>query len=329
MKQPSIEWKEVIEPGEKERFEGFAAQIVAMQQRKAAKYGNGRALHRKAIVALDARFEVAANVPEQARHGLFAKPGAYDARIRLSNGSMNRQSDATPDIRGYGIKILGVDGPAALGEGPAKSQDFILINHEGFGFPRAEPFIGVIMAAARGPFALIAHLVKTFGLSEGLSIVKKLVVTQKAPFSGFASEKFFSAAPIKCGPYAARVRLLPAVAPEKKKGSVDWQAELQRHVAAGPLVHQLQLQFFVDEATTPIEDATSGWPESEAPFVTVGTLTIPVQPLTGDAAAERNNAAERAAFDPWNALADHRPLGNVMRARQYAYFGSERQRGAE
>ena len=68
----------------------------------------------------------------------------------------------------------------------------------------------------------------------------------------------YSAAPIACGPYAARVRLLPARTQPLADASKDWAADIGRQLAAGPLVHELQLQFFVDERRTPIEDASTG-----------------------------------------------------------------------
>jgi hypothetical protein len=37
-------------------------------------------------------------------------------------------------------------------------------------------------------------------------------------------------------------------------------------------------------------------------------------------------AIEAAAFDPWSALMDHRPLGEVMRARKVVYFQSQQGR---
>jgi hypothetical protein len=37
---------------------------------------------------------------------------------------------------------------------------------------------------------------------------------------------------------------------------------------------------------------------------------------------------EQATFDPWQALAAHRPLGAIMRARKHAYFASQKTRGA-
>ena len=89
------------------------------------------------------------------------------------------------------------------------------------------------------------------------------------------------------------------------------------------LVWDLQLQPFVDEASTPIEDASVDWP---TPYTTVARLTLPRQdPAADPALAEQ---VEAAVFDPWQALAAHRPLGDVMRARKVVYFESQKGRGA-
>jgi catalase len=326
MRAPSTAWQEVLEPGEDDKFQRYAAQLVEMQKRKTQKYGNGRALHRKQVAALDAKLEIAGGLPEPARHGLFAAPGTYEARVRLSNGSMERQADRTGDVRGFGIKVLGVSGPNALDGKPARAQDFALINREAFGFARVEPFMGVVMAAADGPLALVSHFVRELGLIGGLKQLGQLAAAQRAPFSGFASANFYSAAPIACGPYAARVRLKPAQAALPARRPVDHAADLEAHLSRGPLRYELALQFFVDEKVTPIEDFSAAWPEAEAPFVPVGTLTVPKQPVVD---GTRGEAVEAAVFDPWNALAAHRPLGNVMRARKFAYFASEQARGAQ
>ena len=84
-------------------------------------------------MALRARFEVLAELPAAATHGLFARPGGYDAWVRLSNGSMNIAHNRKPDIRGFAIRVLGVEGNGALGA-PTHCQDFALINRETFGF---------------------------------------------------------------------------------------------------------------------------------------------------------------------------------------------------
>ncbi|MGO9008399.1 MAG: hypothetical protein ACLQIQ_06485 [Beijerinckiaceae bacterium] len=70
-------------------------------------------------------------------------------------------------------------------------------------------------------------------------------------------------------------------------------------------------------------------PDSIAPYVTVVRLGIAQQEFTGDAARQFDARVEAAAFDPWSALMDHRPLGDVMRARKVVYFASQKTRGAQ
>ncbi len=311
---------------EEQRFKRYADLIVGIQKKRDQRYGSGRALHRKALLALDAELEVLGELPAHVRHGLFAKPGRHPALIRLSNGSQSVQRDTVADIRGFSFKVLGVEGESALG-GPASAQDFTLIHVDTFSFPDAAQFVGFVEAAVKGPAAIVGHMVKQHGLFKGLKQVRALQKSVSRPFSGFASEAFHSAAPICVGPYAAKVRLLPARASGLPGAAADFGAEVKRQLEAGPLTWSLQLQFFVSDELTPIERADVKWPESEAPFVTVAKLTAKPQPLEGEAAAQRSARVEQAKFDPWNALQEHRPLGDVMRARKVAYYASQQTRG--
>ena len=68
--------------------------------------------------------------------------------------------------------------------------------------------------------------------------------------------------------------------------------------------------------------------EADAPFVTVGRLTILPQALDGEEGKKLTEEVEKAKFDPWNALAEHRPLGGIMRARKPTYFKSQQARGS-
>jgi len=326
--QPSTEWREQPAPDEAERFARYARDFAEMQQRKSAKYGNGRALHRKQLLALSAELEVLADLPEAARHGLFAAPGRHAAWIRLSNGGTDRAPDAQPDIRGFAIKVFGVAGPSALGTGEAACQDFLLINHSAFAFPKSEPFVGLVMAASRGGSALLKHVFGSYGLVGGTRLMARFARIMGQRFSGFATERFFSAAPLACGPYAARLRLLPPGGDPAANAARDWAADMQRRLAGAPLDYQLQLQFFVNEAATPIEDASVDWSEGVSPYVTVARLHVPCQDFAAPAALTLAQQVEAATFDPWSALEAHRPLGDVMRARKVVYFASEKSRGA-
>lgn len=326
MAGPSTQWQERIAADEAGRHAGYARDFKEIQALKSAKYGKGRALHRKPQLGLHGRFEVLDGLPGHARHGLFVKPGTYEAWVRLSNGGPDRQSDRKPDVRGFSIKVRGVHGPGALGAGPTDSQDFLLINHPAFAFAGADEFVGLAKNLVRGPGALLAYLVSRYGFFGALGMVKRLGATFKRPFSGFATEAFYSAAPLACGPYAARVRLLPASDQPRAGAAGDWAGDFLGHFAGEPLQFRLQLQFFVDEAHTPIEDASVDWPEDVAPYVTVGVLSIPLQDPHSAAGQELAAAIEAAAFDPWCALMEHRPLGEVMRARKVVYFQSQQGR---
>ena len=321
---PSTHWQEQIAADEEQRFAGYAAGFAELQKKNTQKYGNGRALHRKQIVALTASLEVRDNLPDYARQGLFAQPATYKTWVRLSNGGPERVSDRRPDVRGFSFKVLGVNGPGALGT-PTNSQDFALINLPAFAFAKSDEFVALVLALSKGGPAIISHLYKNYGIVGGVRLLKRMAGSFGKPFNGFAVETFYSAAPIACGPYAARVRLVPRQNDAGPQDG-DLSTDLQMRLAVASLRYDVQLQFFVDEQQTPIEDASVDWPEAIAPYVTVATLTIPVQTVEGNA-GELAQQIEQAVFDPWCALAEHRPLGDVMRARKVVYYQSQQQRG--
>ena len=323
----STEWREVVAADEAQRFAGYGQQFAELQARKSKKFGTGRALHRKQLTAAQGELEVLSDLPAFARHGLFAEPGKFEVRVRLSNGGMDRAPDRTPDIRGFAFKVLGVKGDSALNNGPAKSQDFTLINQEVFGFASSEEFVSFVLAAAKGTGALLKHLIRRYGLLGGPARLIKLFKTVGKPFGGFATEALYSAAPMACGPYAVRVRLVPGAANgvATPGASADWGADFAARLARQALQWDLQLQPFVSEAQTPIEDASVNW---SSPYTTVARLKLPLQ----DSASRKGQTllaqVEAEVFDPWQALAAHRPLGDVQRARKVVYFESQKGRNA-
>jgi len=325
---PSTRWQEVIAPGEDALYTGYARQFAELQQRKSAQYGRGRALHRKQLLACQAELEVLDGLPDFARQGLFAQPGHYAAQVRLSNGGMDRASDKTPDIRGFSLAVLGVQGDSALGIGPATRQCFALINQTQFGFPKSGEFVDFVVAASHGKGALLKYLVRRYGVFQGLGRLVRLARSFGKPFSSYATERFYSAAPIACGPYAVRVQLVPEAGNGEPpaQAPADWGADMAARLQQGPLTYLLGLQPFVDERTTPIEDASVNWP---TPYTPVARLTLPRQDLNSAQAQALTEAVEAAVFDPWAALAAHRPLGDVMRARKVVYFESQKGRAAQ
>lgn len=341
---PSTHWCERIAPDEDARFAGYAEHFATLQRARSAQQGPGRALHRKQLLAALGQLEVLPDLPEFAAQGLFAQPGQYAVQVRLSNGGMDKAPDRKPDIRGFSFAVLGVQGDSALGHGSATRQCFALINHPTFAFANSAQFVGFALAAERGFRPLLMFMGRTFGwLALGWRL-GQLMRTMGKPFASFATETFYSAAPIACGHYAVRVRLVPALANDPSAEALsaaaakaggkaanapepvaDWGADMTARLAQGPLVYDLDLQYFANEGATPIEDASLDWP---TPYTTVARLTLPQQDLTSEAAQALAAEVEAGVLDPWAALAAHRPLGDVMRARKVVYFESQKGRGA-
>ena len=313
MKMPSVEWREIIAPDEDARFVRQGKLIAAAHARKNSRHGKGRFLHRKEIIGASGTFEVYRDLPDYAAQGIFRSPGICPAIVRLSNGAMDIQANTTPDIRGFALRIAGISGPAALG-GDADHQDFLLINHDIFGARDSDEFVAMAASAARGKLALIWHLLRTNGFSSALAKLKALAAKLAKPFAGYAAEAFNTAVPHKNGPYAVKVILTP-LEPSRAAGT-DYADDIRKRITAGPLHYETSLQFFTDEKTTPIEDNVTPWPLLETPVAPVGRLTL----------VQADVPVENLSFDPWGGLEDHRPLGEVMRARKSAYHLSAKAR---
>ena len=141
---------------------------------------------------------------------------------------------------------------------------------------------------------------------RGLGLLRALLAGVGQPVTSLATRRFYSALPIQWGPYAVRFALTPVSAPEgpKASGPDRLRGDLESRLRVGPIVYAFELQFFVDEASTPIEDASVDWLEAVAPFVRVGTLVLNKQ----DASSEKGRAlatrVEARSFDPWHALVE-------------------------
>ena len=317
MREASTTWRERIAPDEAAGHERAASVIGALQKNRSARFGVGRALHRKKLMALAGTVEILAGLPDHARHGVFAAPGRHRALVRLSHGAPDVAANRTPDIRGFALKVLDVSGEGALG-GTADHQDFLMINNDRLGVSDIGEFVDFVEALTKGQLAGILHLFRAHGLAGGWTRLRELFAAMSKKFDSFAGERFNTVAPVCVGPYAARVRLKPVGSPPPRQPRTDLVDDLRQRLARGPLTWDLELQFFVDEAVTPIEDVSTAWPDGQTPVITVGRLTL----------TEEAPDLEAMKFDPWSGLAAHRPLGAVMRARKGAYLESQKGRGA-
>jgi hypothetical protein len=89
--------------------------------------------------------------------------------------------------------------------------------------------------------------------------------------------------------------------------------------------YDFQVQPYVDDQKTPIEDPSQPW---DAPWTSIARLILPKCDLAAEAAQRVMTLAEDLSFDPWHACEELRPLGEMMRARKHAYFKSTQARSA-
>jgi hypothetical protein len=327
---PSTTWKEDVEAGERELFERFAHDVIMPRQREIAQRTGGlvqRGLHMKVHAGLMAEFQVLLDLPAHARFGVFREPRVFPCLVRFSNGEAFSKPDKGPQPRGIAIKLVGVPGPKLLeDQKEAVTQDFLATSHSvTSGVRHVRQFMdfleSVIEAEHRHlPLLVLPSLYRKLGVWEAVRIQLFLVRTVVlSKVRSMATEHYTSPAPIKFGPYVVRFTVRPArgTAPgTKRRRTNDFlREELADRLRVEDLNFDFAVQFYVNERYTPIENTSIPWKPKHAPFVTIARLRIPKCDLT-EALSE---AVNRLSFSPWHAIEDHRPLGNVMRARKVAY----------
>ena len=160
---------------------------------------------------------------------------------------------------------------------------------------------------------------------QKLSLLKRLQKSVKEPRYALHTNRYFSALPIRFGPYAAKFSWRPLGAMATRSVSDDLGAELATRLEHEPVQWAFDVQLFADEISTPIEDPTVEW---QTPWVQLGVLTLPPQSVQSPPGQQLVAWGEGLSFDPWHAQVELRPLGAMMRARNVAYRVSTQARKA-
>jgi hypothetical protein len=92
--------------------------------------------------------------------------------------------------------------------------------------------------------------------------------------------------------------------------------DLQARLNQDELCFQFGVQRYRDGLGWTVEDGMNEWKASDSPFTTVATIKIPKQKFLTD---EKLEYCDNLSFQPWHALPEHRPLGNINRTRKIVY----------
>lgn len=287
------------------------------------------------------------------KQGLLAKPRQYPVWIRFANGRTTVESDYVDDTRSMSLKVMDVSGERLPASHEAHTQDFILQNGETFFVRGIKDYFGFFKAIAASPkiwvlLWLIFHPKQRAALKQITSHAPKSLLTERY-WSGAASAlglppNFNAAQPGRVPvtyPGVVKYAMTP-VSPElphpplprierpaadrklaeqrhKKTSTPDnyYREELMQALAAPEAAYcwDFQIQVQTSPALS-VDDVMEPWDEQEAPFLTVGRLTVGHQVVNYQSQCD---FCENLRFSPWNGLAVHRPVGALNRLRESVY----------
>lgn len=300
-----------------------------------------RDAHAKGYCALKAKFEILDNLPKEYAQDFYAQSGIHDAVIRFSNGASRVSPDRKLGLaQGLAIKVFDVPGEKlAPGEEDSTTFDFNLINHAVFFCNRIEDYSYISKLflelpdyaekGARGKAKLAFNWLTNYGSrlpsKESFKTFKALGGFTTIEPKNTLLYDFHSQGVVRHGDYMAKIRVTPTAASTKKITRRDLDVDAKQEAIRPLIVEEIrehdyqfdvQIQLCRNLKKQPIEEITTEWKESDAPFVTVATLTIPCQDVPDDGNFE---IMENLSFTPFRCLAENRPIGDLQQSRLKAY----------
>ena len=290
-----------------------------------------RDAHPKAHGCVRATFKVANGLPDNLAQGVFVPGATYMAWIRFSNGSSDpARPDVKGDARGMAIKLTGVPGVKLLtAESEASTQDFIMINHPVFFIDDPQDYLNLIKrGSSSNP---LVKLTAPFALGLKGALIARTISSKKIENPLYT--RYWSTVPYRLGDdahkQAVKFSARPcAVHANNKIPSDPGPDYLRQAMAATLAADDACFDFLIQARLSPsmkVEDSKTEWKESEAPFITVATITIPKQTFDSEA---QMAFCENLSFTPWHSLPQHRPLGAVNRVRRTVYESVSKKRHA-
>lgn len=322
---------------------------IAETMRKISEVFNDRArnayrsVHAKSHGLLKGELRVLDHLPEPYAQGLFARPAEYGIVMRFSTNPGDILPDSISTPRGLAVKVIGIDGAAMVPEHTGHAtQDFVLVNGRVFGPPDSAAFLKQLRLLAKhaGDSQTLKQVVSTTARAAESAVEifgrESAILKQFGhPETNPLGENFSSQLPLRYGRYIAKISIEPSS--ENLKELTGKRVHIGDHYSAlrdtmveffktQPAEWEVKIQLCTDLAKMPVEDASVEWSEKDSPYVPVARIVVP--PQNAYSAERRVYFDELLSFNPWHALADHQPLGNVMRARRSAYAVSSKYRHA-
>lgn len=314
----------------REILEGMAAS----QQQAAGKHRHAhRDAHAKSHAIVKATLTVHDNLPTELAQGLFRNPRFYEAVVRLSSAPGDIHTDRTPAPRGCAIKILGVEGERLVPEIGGQNQDFLMVNFPTLAFGTISKYKDMLQLLEKNAQAPeILQRLTTGAMRLTREAIEATGRTPNATIEGLGrgdehvlGETYYTQGALRYGDYIAKLSLAPASDNVRSLTGTTMQVDdfsairdlLVDYFRSAGAEYELRAQLCTDTTAMPVEDAAVRWDEDDSPYQPVATLRI--EPQEAYSPARRVYGDDVLTFNPWNGVADHQPLGSIMRVRKRAY----------
>ena len=308
-------YKEYPDPNYDEVLAGL---IPVIKETILAKFKTGttyRDTHAKGHAAVRAELIVEADLPQELSVGIFSKPRTYPAWIRFSNLSITPEHDLQKDVRALAIKLMDVDGEMLWQpEAGAKTMDLLMMGAPCFLTPNLSTFTEFQKALRAGGWTLFWYLIthpKTLWM----------IASAQSTTGSVFEIPYWSQTPFTFGDRAVQYHMQPLtdrITPIPVRPNPNYlREEIIRTLEEQAIEFDFMVQFQVDPYKMPIEDPTVRWDPELSPYRKVAKVRVLRQ--SNIDSPERRIFCENLSFNSWRTLPEHRPMGDLNRARRAIY----------
>jgi hypothetical protein len=267
-----------------------------------------------------AEFQVRQDVPAHMRHGIFATARSYPAWVRYSGPGPVWSADI--DDIGFlsmAVKLMDVPGPKLMDD-EKFTQDLFGTCAPTFVTPDTRANAQLQRwSYVNAPVFYFFNLREPHVLD---AIMNSLWTrTQTSPLEC----DYFSTVPYLLGegqamkysfhPRSSRRTSVPGLPGRPPDDYL--RLAMANTLARDDVEFDVCVQLQTDPFLMPIENAAVMWPTRLSPRVPVATIRIARQSFDSP---EQIAFARVLSYNPWHSLPEHRPLGNISRARKRLYW---------
>ena len=263
------------------------------------------------------------DLPEHCRKGIFANPRTYPAYVRYSGPGPNVPADINDvGFMSMAMKLMGVPGEKLMSE-EKFTQDFITTSGGAtFVTPNTRE-------NAKLQYWSLVDMTLYYFLNPQDSHLLDFFMqslwneTQYNPLG----RRYWSCTPYLLGEgqammysFVPKTTDIETHIPGLPFGTPPFnylRENMIKTLNEKDVEFDLMIQLQTDPHLMPIEDGSVRWPEELSPFIPAATVHIPKQKFDSDAQFE---FGKRLKMNPWHCLPEHRPLGNLNRARFRMYY---------